>query len=88
MRVVDRDQIKIVTYASQKGVGFWKALGMLYQGIGAALTGNALNAVQKINSAINVYRSIGSTLYLPECLAHLANAHAKLGQAHKRPFGR
>ena len=64
---------EIVTYASQKGVGFWKALGMLYQSIGAALTGKALNAIQKINSAINVNRSMGSTLYLPECLAHLAN---------------
>jgi predicted ATPase len=71
---------EIVTYASQKGVGFWKALGMLYQSIGAALTGKALNAVQEIISAINVYRSIGSTLYLPECLAHLANVHAQLGQ--------
>src|SRR5262249_43089989 len=70
----------IVAYASQKGVGFWKALGMLYQGIGSALTGNVLNAVQKINSAINFHRSMGSTLYLPECLAHLANAQAQLGQ--------
>jgi predicted ATPase len=71
---------EIVTYASQKGVGFWKALGMLYQSIGVAFTGNGLDAVQKINSAINLYRSIGSTLYLPECLGHLANAHAQLGQ--------
>jgi predicted ATPase len=33
-----------------------------------------------IASAINAYRSIGSTLWLPEYLVHLASAHAQLGQ--------
>ena len=32
---------EIVTFATQKGVGFWKALGMLSQGVGSALVGNA-----------------------------------------------
>jgi predicted ATPase len=71
---------EIVTFATQKGVGFWKAYGMLDQGIGSALTGNAVNAVQKISSAINVYRSMGSTVNLPEHLWHLTKAHAQLGQ--------
>jgi predicted ATPase len=53
---------------------------MLYQGIGSALTGNAVDAVQKISSAINVYRSMESTLRLPEFLWYLAKAHAQLGQ--------
>jgi predicted ATPase len=46
----------------------------------SALLGNASDAVQKIASAINAYRSMGSTLNLPEYLVHLANAHAQLGQ--------
>jgi predicted ATPase len=71
---------EIVAFATQKGVGFWKAFGMLYQGIGSALTGNAVAAVQTITSAINVYRSMGSTLSVPEYLWHLARAHAHLGQ--------
>ena len=71
---------EVVTFATQKGVGFWKAFGMLYQGIGLALTGNAMDAVQKIISAINVYRSMGSTVNLPEYLWYLAKAHAQLRQ--------
>jgi class 3 adenylate cyclase/predicted ATPase len=71
---------EIVTFATQKGVGFWKAYGMIYQGIGSALTGNAVDAVQKLSSAINVYRSMGSTLNVPEYLWHLAKAHARVGQ--------
>jgi class 3 adenylate cyclase/predicted ATPase len=71
---------EIVALANQMGVGFWKAFGMLWQGIGSALTGNAVDAVQKISSAINFYRSMGSTLRLPEFLWYLAKAHAQLGQ--------
>ena len=71
---------EIVTFATQKGVGFWKAFGMLCQGVVSALVGNASDAVQKITSAINAYRSMGSTLFLPEYLWHLAKAHAQLGQ--------
>jgi predicted ATPase len=71
---------EIVTLATQKGVGMWKAFGMVTQGIGSALVGDASEAVQKIASAINGYRSMGSTLFVPEYLVHLANAHARLGQ--------
>jgi predicted ATPase len=53
---------------------------MLDQGIGSALTGNAVDAVQKISSTVNVYRSMGSTLRLPEYLWYLAKAYAQLGQ--------
>jgi predicted ATPase len=71
---------EIVTFSTQKGVGFWKAYGMLAQGEASALLGNASDAVQTIASAINAYRSMGSTLNLTEYLAHLANAHTQLGQ--------
>jgi predicted ATPase len=71
---------EIVTFATQKGVGFWKALGMLSQGVGSALVGNASDAAQRITPAINAYRSMGSTVFLPEYLSHLANAHAQASQ--------
>jgi predicted ATPase len=71
---------EMVILATQKGVGFWKAFGVLYQSIASALLGNASDAVQKIASAISAYRSMGSTLFLPEYLGHLANAHTQLGQ--------
>jgi class 3 adenylate cyclase/predicted ATPase len=71
---------EIVTFATQKGIGYWKAAGMLAQGVASALLGNSSDAVQQLASAINAYRSMGSTLFLPEYLVHLANAHAQLGQ--------
>lgn len=71
---------ELVISATQKGIGYWKSAGMLSQSMASALLGNASDAVQKITSAINAYRSMGSTLFLPEYLVHLANAHAQLGQ--------
>jgi predicted ATPase len=71
---------ELVTLATEKGGGFWAAYGVLDQSVASALLGNSSDAVQKIGSAINTYRSMGSTLNLPEYLAHLANAHAQLGQ--------
>jgi predicted ATPase len=71
---------ELIALATQKGAGFWNAFGMIDQGIGLALTGNAVDAVQKISSAIYVYRSMGSTVNVPEHLWHLAKAHAQLCQ--------
>jgi class 3 adenylate cyclase/predicted ATPase len=71
---------EVVIFATQKGVGFWKAFGIIHQSMASALLGNASDGVQKIASAINAYRSMGSTLNLPEYLGHLANAHTQLGQ--------
>ena len=71
---------EMVIFATQKGVGFWKALGVIDQGAASAFLGNTSDAVQKIASAINAYRSMGSTVSLPEYLGYLANAHAQLGQ--------
>jgi hypothetical protein len=71
---------EMVIFATQRGVGFWKAFGVVYQNVALALLGNASDAVQKVASAINAYRSMGSTLYLPEYLSYLANAHAQDSQ--------
>jgi len=51
----------------------------MYQSYVAALTGNALKAVQAISSAIAAWRAIGSTVGLTFLLPYLAHAHAELG---------
>jgi class 3 adenylate cyclase/tetratricopeptide (TPR) repeat protein len=71
---------ELVTFATQKGVGFWKSFGVLDQSVASAALGNSADAVQKIASAIDAYRSMGSTVNLPEYLVYLANAHAQLGR--------
>jgi predicted ATPase/class 3 adenylate cyclase len=71
---------ELVAFANEKGVGFWKVFGMLRQGIAAALAGKASDAVQKITSGITACRAIGSTLWMPAYLSHLAKSHAQLGQ--------
>jgi predicted ATPase len=66
--------------AAEKGVLFWKALGMSMQGCVWASTGEASDAVQMITSGITAFRSTGSTLFTPWHLSNLAKAYAELGQ--------
>ena len=46
----------------------------------SALTGNAMEAVQMITSALTANRSTGATLGLPFHLSSLARAYAELGR--------
>jgi class 3 adenylate cyclase/predicted ATPase len=71
---------ELVALANEKGVGFWKAFGMVSQGIALALAGKASDAVEKITSGITACRAMGSTMNMPRYLSHLAKAHAQLGQ--------
>ena len=71
---------ELVALTDEKGVLFWKALGMAYQGCALALTGKAADAVRMITSGITGYRSTGATAWAPLHLSSLARAYAKLGQ--------
>jgi predicted ATPase len=71
---------ELVALADEKGALFWKARGMLLKGLLLALTGKASDAVQMIASGITAIRSTGATRLLPIYFAHLARAHADLGQ--------
>jgi predicted ATPase len=71
---------EMLIFATEKGVGFWKAFGLLDQSVASALRGNSSDAVQKIASAINAYRTMGSTVLLPQYLVYLASTYAQLGQ--------
>jgi class 3 adenylate cyclase/predicted ATPase len=67
--------------ADEKGALFWKASGMIYQGILLALTGKAADAAHMLGSGISGYRSTGSSAVLIQASApYLARAYADLGQ--------
>jgi predicted ATPase len=69
-----------VALADEKGAVLWKALAMLSRGCVLALTGNAADAIPIINSEFSAAQSTGTTVFAPFCLAHLATAHAQIGQ--------
>ncbi len=71
---------ELVALADEKDASQWKAAGTLLRGWLLALTGKASDAVRLIASGITAWRSTGATLRLPTHLAHLARAHAELGQ--------
>ena len=66
--------------AEEKGALTWKAVGPNFRGALFATTGKASDAVLTLTSGITSTRSMGTTLHLPRTLAHLATAHAELGQ--------
>ena len=66
--------------AEDKGALWWKAFGMMEQGWLLALTGKASDAAPLTASGITLWRSIGSTYWLPTFLSYLAMAYAELSQ--------
>jgi predicted ATPase len=71
---------ELVALADEKGTSFWKAGGTSVRGWLFAVTDRPFEAVQMIASGISAWRSTGSTFSMPIWLAHLASAHAHLGQ--------
>ena len=71
---------ELVALANEKGASYWKAFGIMNQGLLFALTDKATDAVDRIGSGLTAWRSTGSTLWMPLYLAHLALAHAQLGR--------
>jgi class 3 adenylate cyclase/predicted ATPase len=70
----------LVALADEKGVIWWQALGMSLQGYLSAVTGETSNSVRTISTALTVWRSTGSTVFIPLSLLFLATAYAELGQ--------
>ena len=71
---------EVVSIADEKGSVIWKAYGILNQGFLLALTAQAADAVQMINSGLTACRSTGTTMQMPMFLSYLARAYAGLGQ--------
>jgi predicted ATPase/class 3 adenylate cyclase len=71
---------EVVHLAEEKGILYWKAIGIMDRGWVLALTGKASDAAKLLGSGITLFRSGGSAIWLPAYLSHLAMAHAGLGQ--------
>ncbi len=66
--------------ADEKGEPFYRAFGLMMQGLVSTAEGEMENAVRRITSALSAYRSSGATLLTANVLSYLAKAHASLGQ--------
>ena len=53
---------------------------MSYRSCLLALTGETVDAVNMITSALSTYQSTGATVFMPRYLSTLARTYAKLGQ--------
>ena len=71
---------ELLPLAEDKGASWWKAFGMMEQGWLLALTGEASGAAPLIALGITLFRSLGTTYWLPTYLSNLAMAYAELGQ--------
>jgi class 3 adenylate cyclase/predicted ATPase len=71
---------ELVALANEKGTLWWKALGMSEQGYLFALTDKASKAVDTITASLAVWRSTGSTVFVPLSFLHSATAYAELGE--------
>ena len=71
---------EVVALSGEKDAFVWNVIGKLHQGCLFALTGRAAEAVQVISSGVPAWRSIGSKLWMPNCLSYLATAYAEIGQ--------
>jgi class 3 adenylate cyclase/predicted ATPase len=72
--------VELIALAEEKGSIFWKTAGTLARGWLLGSTGKTSDAVDILTSAIQLWRSMGATIYLPACLSHLARACGELGQ--------
>ncbi len=69
-----------LSLAKEKAAPLWAAAGMMNQGCVLGLAGRASDAREWLIAGIPAMRSTGATFWIPFYLAHLASAHAALGQ--------
>jgi predicted ATPase len=71
---------ELVATADKTGSIFWKAGGMTHRGLALAANGKASEATELITDWIPIYRSTGTTAWIPLILTYLARAYAEVGQ--------
>ena len=69
-----------IQLAEQKNAVFWKAWAMMQSGCVQVLSSKPEDAVDRMTAGIDLWRSTGSTLYLPLYLTYLARAFAAVGE--------
>jgi len=70
----------LVVLADETGEPYFKALGLMFQGLAYASGADSPDAVGRLESALSAYRSTEATLFTPNILSHLAEANARLRQ--------
>jgi predicted ATPase len=78
--VAEAQSDELTALAEEKGLIFWKAVGMIVRSAYLALTGKASDALAISRSVISAYRSTGSTIFLPLWFSFLARACGEVGQ--------
>jgi predicted ATPase len=76
----NRQLAEAIQLAEQKDAVFWKAWALMQSGCVDLLSGKPAEAVDKITSGVGLWRSTGSTLYLPLYQTYLAKAFATVGE--------
>jgi predicted ATPase len=71
---------ELVAFADEKGALFWKAAGMMNQGLVLAGTGRASEAIELLTPGLAAFRATGATIWIQMYLLYLARAHAEGGQ--------
>ena len=71
---------ELVVLADETGEPYFKALGLMIQGLVYASDDGSPDAVGRLEFALSAYRSMEATLFTPNVLSHLAEAHASLGE--------
>ncbi len=71
---------ELVALADEKGASFWKAAGMMNQGLLLTWTGRASEAIELLTPGLAAYRATGATIWMPMYLSYLALAHAEVRQ--------
>src|SRR5436190_1589115 len=77
---VDTLTEEAIVLANEKGALMWKACGIMHRGILLALTGKAANAIPMITSAMKLFQSTSTTLWVPSFFSYQARAYAELGR--------
>ena len=81
---VERLAERQIRLAEEKGAMLWKAGAMMSKGCVLALTsnsdGNQNKAIETLTDGMSTWSSTGATVWVPWYRAHLAKAHAEVGQ--------
>lgn len=71
---------ELAELADEKGSPFWLAFSSMNRGCLSVVTGNPLDGVQLLSSAIDAHRSTGARHFLPWYLCILSSAYLELGR--------
>jgi predicted ATPase len=72
-----------IALSSEQGFPLWLAWGTMLRGCALAEQGMGEEGIAQIRHGLAAFRDTGSGLLLPYCLALLAEAHGKAGQAEE-----